>query len=406
MKNIHAIAVVLLSVSTAFGQIADSISMQQNRTHESYYSMANGEAANVDNTDWDIAFQLTGFGGSSIRANGHTGVMVYVYPNGTDFTTVDTTGMSWDALYNSEEEWYTGAFDQDADPQDPFDLGWGEYSMITHTINGNRIFILELPSGDYKKLMIESLASGVYSFRHANLDGSSEVVASVDKSNFTDKNFAYYSISNDQVVDREPANNSWDIVFTKYVAEVAPGMSYGVTGVLSNDGVHVRQADGVDPAMADYNNFQVDSVIDVIGYDWKSFSMGVYEITPDLSYFVEDLDGDLWHLVFTRFDLSSSGKTVFAKEQVGSANVEDVEDIKAFGIYPNPAQDVTTIMFDTESETKLTIIDMQGSIVYEESLQPNGFITHKLALTNFQSGVYFVHLSTEKGSSAQKMFVQ
>lgn len=394
-----------LSVSAQL--VEDSINMQAGRTHESYYNMENGEVSNVDNTDWDIAFDLTGFG-SSIRSNGHTGTEVYVYPNGTDWATVDTTGMTWEVLHNSETEWFIGAFDQDADPQDPFDIGWGEYSVITHTINGNRIFIIKLASGDYKKLTVETLANGIYTFRHADLDGSNEITATVDKANYSGKNFIYYSITNDQIVDREPVNDSWDIVFTKYVSDLGGGSYYGVTGVFSNEGVHVRQADGVDPAMADYNNFQVDSVIDVIGHDWKTFNMGTftYDMVQDLSYFVEDLNGDLWHIVFTRFDLSSSGKTVFAKEKVSSANVDEIEDINAFGLYPNPAQDVATVMFDTDSETTITVIDMQGSVVYEHTMPANGFVTHNLTLTSFQSGVYIVNLSTANGASSQKLIVQ
>jgi hypothetical protein len=394
---------VTLGVSA---QVEDSITMQAGRTHESYYNLETGEVLNVDNTDWDIAFDLSGFG-SSIRSNGHIGTKVWVYPNGINWPTVDTTGTVWDdPMYNSETTWRTGAFDQDADPQNQLDLGWGEYNFVTHVITGDRIFIVELSTGDFKKVIIESLASGVYSFRYADLNGANEVIETVTKSDYSGKNFVYYSIANQQIVDREPANDSWDIVFTKYMGYLnPPGTFYGVTGVLSNNGVHVRQADGVDPSMADYNNFQVDSVIDVIGHDWKSFSMGTYTIPADLSYFIEDLDGALWQIIFTRFDLSSSGKVVFSKEKIASANVSEIEDMNAFGLYPNPATGVATVVFDTDSDAQLTITDMNGGVVYQESLS-SGFATHNLTLTNFQSGVYFVNLSTELGSTSQKLIIQ
>ncbi|GAB5417657.1 MAG: hypothetical protein Crog4KO_26430 [Crocinitomicaceae bacterium] len=397
-----------MTLSLSAQVVDDSITMQMNRTNESFYSMSNGEVANVNNTDWDIAFDLSGFG-SSVRSNGHTGTNVWVYPNGTIWTSVDTTGMMWDdAYHNSESTWAVGAFDQDADPQNPFDIGWGEYNMVTHVIAGDRIFIVELGTGDFKKLIIEQLASGIYNFRHADLDGSNEVASSITKSDYTAKNFVYYSLTNDQIIDREPTNDSWDIVFTKYMGYLnPPGTFYNVTGVLSNNGVHVRQADGVDPTTADYTNFAVDSVIDVIGHDWKTFNGGTlsYDIAPDLSYFVEDLSGDLWHIVFTRFDLSSSGKVVFSKEKIASANVDEIKDLNAFGIYPNPGKDVATVIFDSDSKALLTISNMHGSIVHQESLS-SGFVTHKLTLTKFQSGVYFVNLSTQNGSSSQKLIVQ
>ena len=308
--------------------------------------MENGEQANVDNTNWDLAFDLSGFG-ASIRTNEHIGTEVYVYPNGTDWANVDTTGMAWNTFHNSETTWAIGALDQSNNPSDPFDLGWGTYNPVTHQITGDSIHIIKLASGDYKKLMIESLASGVYSFKHADLNGANEVSNTVTKGNYTDKNFAYYSITNDVVIDREPANNTWDIVFTKYVGELGPGTYYGVTGVLSNNGVHVREANGVDPSTANYYDYTVDSVINVIGWDWKSFNMSTfsYDIAPDLSYLVEDQSGDIWHIVFTKFEGSMTGKVVFSKELISSASIDPLQDITSFGIYPNPAGDQTTLVF-------------------------------------------------------------
>ncbi|PWL32477.1 MAG: hypothetical protein DCO96_02740 [Fluviicola sp. XM-24bin1] len=391
---------------SSMAQVEDSITMQAGRTHESYYNLNSGEVANVDNMDWDLAFELSGLG-SSIRSNGHIGTEVFVYPNGTDWNSVDTTGMQWEALHNSETSWETGAFDQDADPQDPFDTGWGEYNMITHSVTGNRIFIVTLMSGDYKKVVIDSLSGGVFSFRHANLDGSSEVMQTITKGDYVDRNFVYYSVTNDQIIDREPANNSWDLVFTKYMATLAPGVVYNVTGVLSNIGVHVRQADGVDPTVADYNNFAVDSVIDVIGHDWKSFN-GVtvsYDITSDLSYFVEDLNGDLWHIVFTRFDLGSSGKTVFSKERISQADVSEIADLQSFGMYPNPTNDFVTIAFNSEGNSTVTITDMNGSILARESMSSSGFHTKTIAVQDFPAGVYLVRISTQNGTATEKLII-
>ncbi|XOV66586.1 MAG: T9SS type A sorting domain-containing protein [Fluviicola sp.] len=402
-KNVLTLSFLVVAVFVN-AQTEDSITQQVGRTHESYYSFSNGEVANVDNMDWDIAFELDGLG-SSVRSNGHTATEVYVYP-GTDWNSVDTTGMNWEVQYNSETTWETGAFDQDADPQDPFDVGWGEYSMITHSVTGNRIFIVKLATGDYKKVMIESLANGVFSFKHADLNGSGEIAQTIDKNAYASKNFVYYSITNELVIDREPANDMWDIVFTKYMASLAPGVTYLVTGVQSNKGVHVRQADGVDPSMADYNNFAVDSVIDVIGHDWKEFSMGTYTIPSDLSYFVEDLNGDLWHLIFTRFDLSSSGKTVFSKERVANASIEEFEDITSFGVHPNPAEEYVTVVFNSNKTTRLSIKDMNGSVRSQESIPFTGFNTKTLSVTDFPAGVYFVHLTTENGKLTQKLIVQ
>ena len=78
--------------------------------------------------------------------------------------------------------------------------------------------IIKLSNGDYKKLQMIKLSSGVYDFKYANIDGSNEVITNVSKSNYTSKNFGYYSLTNETELDREPDSDSWHILFTKYVS--------------------------------------------------------------------------------------------------------------------------------------------------------------------------------------------
>lgn len=405
----HILFTLLLGSTFASNaqQVEDSIEMFPGYTNESYYSFAHGEQINIDNTSWDIAFELDGFG-ASIRTNEHTGTEVYVYTNGTDWTTVDTTGMTWNTLHNSETTWAVGAFDQSINTANPFDIGWGVYNPTTHQIVGDSIHIVKLSDGSYKKVKIESLISGVYAFKHADLNGANEVSATLTKSDYTDKNFVYYSIVNDVILDREPTNTSWDIMFTKYVSEIAPGTHYGVTGVLSNNGVYVREANGIDPTSANFYDFTIDSVINVIGYDWKSFNMSTfaYDIAPDLSYFVQDQAGDIWHLIFTRFDGSSTGKVVFSKEKVSAANVEDLVDVTSFGIYPNPATANATVIFNTSSEAAISIMNMEGKVVFSEQIDETGFLTYPISLDELNAGTYFVQLSTQGGVATKKLIVQ
>ena len=399
--------IVGIGFSSSAQLVDDSISMLPGYVNESYYSLANDEQANIDNTNWDLAFDLSGYG-ASIRTNEHTGTEVYVYPNGTDWASVDTTGMIWNAMHNSETSWFIGAVDQSVNTANPFDLGWGIYNPVTHHINGDSINIIKLSSGGYKKVMFESLISGVYTFKHADLDGSNEVSATVTKGDFTDKNFAYYSIVNDITIDREPANNTWDIVFTKYIAELGPGVHYGVTGVLANNGVYVREASGIDPTTAAYTDYMIDSVINVIGWDWKSFNMSsfAYDIVPDLSYFVQDQAGDIWHLIFSKFEGTSTGKVVFGKELVSSASIDEVNDITALGVYPNPAKDQATIVLNSTAESiELSIVDLSGKQVFNDVINETGFITYPISTNNFLSGTYFIQVRTKNGLTSQKLVV-
>jgi hypothetical protein len=392
-------------------QIEDSIAMGVGYTNESYYSLTNGEQVNIDNTNWDIAFDLSGFG-SSVRINEHTGTKVYAYPNGSkaDWATVDTAGLStWTNLNNSDKTWKIGAFDRTANPANFTDLGWANYNTTTHQIIGDSIHIIELSNGDFKKLMLESLISGVYSFKYADLNGSNEVSATVTKANYTDKKFAYYSLQTGTALDREPAKDDWDIVFTKYTGELSPGVYYGVTGVLSNDDVQVREASGINPNTAVWSNYTVDSIISVIGYDWKSFNMSTfsYDVESDLSYFIEDKAGALWQLVLTRFDGSATGKVVFTKELISNLGLEAQDAIHSFGVHPNPASDVVSVLYNTSSKDAQVILrDMSGKIVYQESLYGTGFSEHKVDVHNLPKGYYLVSLVTKDGMRNTKLILQ
>lgn len=409
MKKKLLIACILGSSFGSFSQmIFDSVEMTPGYTNESYYSFVNQEQANIDNTTWDIAFDLSGFG-SSIRTNEHIGTEVYVYPNGTDWMNVDTSGLALASEHNSETTWSVGAFDQSADPSNGFDLGWGIYNQVTHHINGDSIHILKLSDGSYKKLKMESLASGVYTFKHADLDGANEISATVTKGNFSDKNFAYYSIQNNQVLDREPANNTWDIVFTKYVGELGPGVFYGLTGVLSNKGTYVKEANGIAPSLAVHSDYTVDSVINVIGWDWKSFNTSTfsYDIVSDLSYFIQDQAGNVWHLVFTDFEGSSTGKIVFGKEQVETASLKEFTDISAFAVYPNPATDFVSLIYNSNvAQATMMISNMHGKTIQSESINGSGLTTKKLNVSDYPAGIYFVQIATENGAITQKLVVQ
>src|SRR5690606_18082709 len=127
---------------------------------------------------------------------------LWVYPGATNaywdsFSTSDTVGIgTWPSFYNGEEYWEQGALNMSADASNMFDVGWGIYNTTTHQILGDSIHIIKLSNGDFKKLMIESMISGVYYFKYADLDGSNEVSTTITKSDFAGKNYGFYSIQN------------------------------------------------------------------------------------------------------------------------------------------------------------------------------------------------------------------
>ena len=413
MRILYIISLVLLH-SFFLAQTNDSVSLNSSCSHQSFYNFNDGEIANVDNTNWDLAFSSGGYG-SAIRINSQAGVELYVYPNGdiNDWNSVDITNISnWPSIINSDTTWSIGAFNATSDPTNSLDLGWGVYSTITHHITGDSLHIIKLSNGDYKKLQMIKLSSGNYEFKYANIDGTNEVVTSVSKSNYTSKNFGYYSITNNNELDREPTSSSWHILFTKYVTEIYPGMNYGVTGVLTNKNIEVAKAENVDLTNVSHSGYSFSSKINTIGYDWKSYNMNTfsYDITDSLCFFVKDDQGSIWKLQLTGFEGNSTGNIHFNVENILSAS-DNITDKNIFAIYPNPTTSKEIkIIYDinhrTSSLNKVKFFDINGKLVKSIKLANNGFNERNVNLYDLKSGVYFVSLITDEKSFQQKLIIQ
>lgn len=411
MKKSLLIYTILILSFTCFSQVSDSVVIQPGYTHQSFYNLSSGEVANVDNENWDLAFSLSAYG-SSIRINGKTGTELYVYPDGdsSSWNTIDISAISgWSKLYDSDTSWSLGAFDASANPANPLDLGWGVYNTVTHHITGDSLHIIKLSNGDYKKLQIKKLAGGTYDFRFANIDGTNEVNTSISKSSFTNKNFGYYSIQNEQELDREPDADSWHLLFTKYVTELSPGFYYGVSGVLSNKNISVAQEEQVDVTTISSPNSPYQTAINTIGSDWKEYSGGAFVLKSDWCYFVKDGNNDIWKIYFTDFMGMSAGKFVFVKESLTSTNTSNLDEINSFTIYPNPTIDNRiTILYDLntlDESDNLFIHNLNGELVQSHRLSQFGFNQKTLQLDNLSKGIYLVSLRVGNDMVTEKLIL-
>lgn len=393
----HLVTLFTLSIfNLSFSQEIDSVVLGAGYPNESYYSLANGEISNVSNVNWDLAFDLSAFG-ATIRFNRKTDIL-YLYPgSASDWNTLDTTGHdAWDQYIDSYEDWASGALNAPASSADPADLGWGSYNTITHVTEGTRIFVVRLSDNSYRKLFIEQLASGIYTFRFSNIDGTGEVVETITKTDYSGKNFIHYSLLNEEIVVREPASAGWDIVFTNYVLELAPGYFSGVTGVLSNStfrNLSTAEVDDLPVASTSLSDATFDSRADVIGYNWKTFNMGTfsYEIEDSLCYFIKDENDNTWKLFFTGFS-SATGKIYFTKEQITFATVsEHVSVDQEIVIYPLPASELITIQPRHVNLETIQLYNLSGELVTVLNILPEtGMIT--IPVNEFPNGYYLLRM--------------
>lgn len=301
-----------------------TVEMGPSYAEDVFYSMANGVVKKVDRTNWDIAFHTDSWS-STIIINEGNDVKLFTYPKGdttawnVDFTEQDIAQQ--DPLYNADTSWTHGAFEQNSLGHP--DYGWGIYNMQSHDVIGDSLFIIQLGDGSFKKLWVKRKNSteNNYIIKYANLDGANEMEKTIDVSAYTSKNFIYYSLQTDEVLDREPESGSWDILFTKYVGLVpsAGGMApYNLTGVLTNIGIQSAEIRDTDPANANYKNADFTTDISEIGADWKSFSMETFSwsLEDNVSYFVETAEGNIYKVVFTSYEGQSTGIIGFDKTRV------------------------------------------------------------------------------------------
>lgn len=408
MKKIILLTFVFVAVlGAAHAQITDTVSIGTGYSNEVFYSLENGDVSSEIRDEWDIAFKVTS-SGSTILTNGATGTELYMYPSGdtSAWSTMDTLGISsWEVLYNSDTTWEIGAFNHN---KSGLDLGWGNYSTITHYVTADSLYFIKLSNGEYQKLWIQQLASGVYTFKYANLDGTGEVSATLNKSSYPNRNFAYYSLQTNSALDREPDNTSWDLLFTKYVRQT-PSV-YGVTGVLANIDVKIEEVRGVEVGTTSYTNSNFTTNMSEIGYDWKAYSGG-YVIEDSLTYFIEDLSGNIFELIFTGFGGSSTGDFIFTKEKIVTAGIEDNNaSIYNLGMFPNPANEIVNIIYSTKETNRvgITIFDLTGKTVYtQNSLGTSmGLNQYQIDVSGFTKGIYVVSLSNGHQRVQQKLIIK
>ncbi|MFW5974882.1 MAG: T9SS type A sorting domain-containing protein [Bacteroidota bacterium] len=408
IHTLTSITLLLISI-TAQSQVTDSVYMGSGYENDVYYSMENGMLSMEDAQEWDMAFRTDAFS-SAIFINDGNGAVLKTYPNGdtADWATLDTAGFSqWPGMYNHESDWDMSAFERHTLGHP--DYGWGTYSMTTHNVTGDSIFVLKLTDGSFKKVWIEQKEStqNTYYFRHADLDGENEVDVELDVDPYTEKHHIFYSIADDEVVDREPKKSEWDIVFSRYVSMIDGETPYIVTGVISNLNTPVAEYVPVSPDFTDWQPADFDTSKSVIGYDWKEFDMGSYTYTVDdsLVYFIESQENNIYKLRFTAFEGSSTGKVVFEKEQVSTTDIDELAGSEQgmLRVYPNPAHTYLNVEFAGTDEAEVELYDVSGQLVKTGQLSGGDYRTD---VSGLQRGVYIVRVKAGHNLISKKFSVR
>lgn len=383
-----------------------SIEMGPLYANEVFYSLTNGVVKTSPRNIWDIAFYTDAFS-AGIVTNDGAGVELYTYPNAAadGWDSFDTTGMSsWTKMYNDPSDWENGAFDRNQKGHP--DYGWGVYSMTSHDVIGDSLFLIKTPDGIYRKLNIIRKYSTLnkYEIRFSLLDGQQDQTVTLDVNPYTDRVFMAYSFANG-IVDREPLATDWDLLFTKYMG-VVQNQPYTVVGVLLNPEVQTARLAQTDPDYADWSGLDFETGDDIIGYDWKYFDMGSFQyvIEDSLMYFIKAQQGGVYKLVFDGFTGSSTGISTFNTTLLSALGINDPlgEEVRVF---PNPASDFIQITLPANSaDVTAGLYDLSGKLLLSWNL--NGSNQARLELKETNTGLYILRIENGSTVTNTKIMLQ
>lgn len=416
----YIILILVLSHITIFSQIEQT-------THgggyalQTYYSITTGESTSVDMLQWDIAFATSGQGAGVLINEGipatmgtPVGEVSLYYKEGMSWESQDTTGKI--RFFNDEKSWEKGAFNTILVAGNPFDFGWGTYNPVNHAVTGEKIFLLKLRDDSWKKINIQSLISGTFTFQIADLDGSNRTVKSFSKSDFANKTLAYYSVTSDVFHDLEPAR--WDLLFTRYSTPLDNGgelLDYQVTGTLTNSGIETVKVTGVDPSSVDYQDYISGLTSDnsTIGHDWKYFDLGSFQwsVPQDVVYFIKNRENELWQIHFLDFEGSSTGIVTLEKTFLTTITSlsEKYKTIQSMEVFPNPARGASfTVAFElkkTPGNAHLSLLSPNGVSIYRNQTELRDGLNIVNIDMNLPSGVYHVVLETGEEILSKKLIV-
>lgn len=390
-----------------------TVSTHAGNADQVWYSLQNGEVGRAPLNEWDLAFEMTGFS-SSIRVNTTKGLVVYETPVAIEdwdaLQTVDSA--NWTRVDNSDSSWSVSALNHGNNLSDPdgFNVGWGNYNVATHVITGTKVYAINFPDNTWKKLRIDYLANSIYSFAYSSLDGTDFYQEQLVKSDFTGKNFGYWSFTTNATLNREPATVSWDLLFTKYTGFVPT--PYGVSGVLQNKNVTALQVNGVPTSEADWNSAPFSANMNILGSDWKryDFDLNQYAIVTDTTYFVKDIPGNIWKIVFTGYGGGANGDMSFNQEMVSSVGIGEIADHQGTLLtYPNPVTDgqAHMILDVPAPEGVLRIFNTTGQQLGQQQWSGlSGLTMRTFDVSHLAKGMYVVRFDAANSITIGKLVIE
>jgi hypothetical protein len=393
----------LLLRSTSSFAVTDSVSLGINKDKVVFYSLKNGVVSTIPNDDWHLAFSVIKFQypnrllpATTIRINEAYGVKLFKVPNKkiSDFATVDTVGWeTWRQLHDSDTSMFMGAFNRNIDNSDAFNFGWGEYNggSSSHPIVGDSLYLIQLPDGSLKKFAIQQLVyDTAYIIQYSNIDNSQNIISKILKKPYATKNFVYFNLSTNSVLDREPSSNLWDVLYSVYND---PDGNRKIGALINN--TCTAENNWITTC---YQNQKYDVRYNAMG----EFGMGndTLAVTiTDQNIHIQTPNGNY----NMSFGPNNQATNTFVFSADLCANATGIEEKSALNakLFPNPTSGAIQLDVDQFAGKTIAICDIAGKTLFQQALNSN---TTTIDCNTFTEGIYILRIAGE-GKSEVKRFV-
>ncbi len=430
MKGLLTIVLSALVFINIHAQVVanDSAETGIDSKQTTFYSLATGQRTVTGNDNWHLAisvratqFPLSPIGGTTIRINEAFGTKAYYVPNANaaNFAGLDTTGYrNWMVLHDVDTALDEGALNSNRDRTNVYDFGWGTYNASTHDVVGDSLYLIQLPNGELKKFWVVNLdRDTAFNITYANLDNSDLQTIHISKKQYLGKAFVYMNLADNTITDKEPFIPDWDLQFLKYSAtDVIAGKIVSTVGVWLNKGASAAKRTNQDVLDNNYSGLNFSNNLNAIGWNWKYtgnfFSLlsgknyfdylEFYQIQDSLTYFVRIKSGEVYKLVFTKYN-ATTGRIHFYKEKMEIATGIEEKTLaqSSISLFPNPATSVLNIVLPSSSAL-LRVMDISGRLITETTATEN---IVQLNTSDFASGVYLLQTTIGNKSVVHKFVV-
>lgn len=268
-----------------------AISMEDDYKWQVYYDLETNQVIGQNlKTAWDLGFTCCSEEGRVV-INGSKAM--FVYPTGlSDYSAIlDTVGYTANKRYD--------------EPSGNLD------SLALNDWNSAQVYIIDrgyAPDGTqqgFYKLQIHDANSTSFQISYGPLNSSTAQQYSIPRN--ADYNYTFFNLQTGSIVDVEPPKEDWDLVFTQYlhVFKDPQPVPYLVTGCMLNryetTALKTKNFtfDEVDLDIA--QSVELVNNLNEIGYNWKRFVNGSYELDIDAVYIVKDQHGYYYKLRFIDF---------------------------------------------------------------------------------------------------------